>query len=120
MKYCEKCGCELEDNTIICEKCGNQIMPKQTVTLQQPVQSNGISILSFVLSIIGFMTAGFGFGILFDIVAIVLAIIALKKAKINPIKKGLPTAGLIIAALSLILMILIYGSAIVVALSKVK
>ncbi len=113
MKYCEKCGCELEDNAVTCEKCGNTIIPKRTVILQQSIKNSRIGILAFVLSIIGFMTGYLYIGVLFDIVAIVLAIIALKKSKSKSVKKGLPIAGLIIAVCAFISMFCIYTYSII-------
>lgn len=119
MKYCEKCGNELEDNAVTCNKCGNMVIQKYTVVPKQPSQTNAISILAFILSIIGFMTAWLKLGILLDIIAIALGIIVLIKSKNKPIKKGLPIAGLIIAALSLILMSFIYGSSIIGTSSRI-
>lgn len=120
MKYCEKCGNELEDNAVNCDKCGKMVIQKYTVVSKQSSQTNAISILAFILSIIGFMTAWLKFGIILDIIAIVLGIIVLSKSKNKPIKRGLPIAGVIIAALSLIFMLLIYGSNIIETSSKVK
>lgn len=60
---------------------------KVLIKEEQPIQNSGIGILAFILSIIGFMTGYLYIGILFDIAAIVLAIIALKKSKNKSAKK---------------------------------
>lgn len=79
-------------------------------TYQQPVnhQNNGekntLGMLSLIFGIIGFLTAFIAIGILFDIAAIILGIIALVKKNH---KKGLGIAGIVIASISLILMLII-------------
>ncbi len=65
---------------------------------------------AFVLSIIGFMTGLMGIGIFLDILAIILAVITLKKSKSISIKTTLPKASIIISATSLVLMLLMFVS----------
>ena len=110
MKYCTKCGCEMEDDAVVCPKCGNVAKVAQATTIAKPVKSSGIGIAALVFSIVGFMTGFIGVGILFDVIAIILAIIALVKSKRTSTKTGLSIAGLIIAGISLILMTFIFGS----------
>ena len=119
MKYCSKCGCELEDNVVNCPKCGNAVVSVQATASNQPAKTSAIGILAFVLSIIGFMTAFLYIGIFLDIAAIILAIITLIKSKNKPIKKGLPITGLVIAALSLLLMSFIYVNSFIATSSRV-
>ncbi len=106
MKYCSKCGCELEDNVVNCPKCGNAVVSVQATASNQPAQTSAMGLLAFVLSIIGFMTAFLLIGIFLDIAAIILAIITLIKSKNKPIQKAFPITGLVIAVLSLVLMCL--------------
>ena len=110
MKYCTKCGCEMEDDAVVCPKCGNVAKVAQATAIAKPVKSSGIGIAALVFSIVGFMTGFIGVGILFDVIAIILAIIALVKSKRTSTKTGLSIAGLIIAGISLILMTFIFGS----------
>lgn len=66
--------------------------------------SNGLGIASFVLAILGFLTAFIVIGILLDIIAIILGVIAIASKKQ---KSGLGIAGVIIATISILLMIFI-------------
>ncbi len=120
MKYCTKCGCEIEDNAVACPKCGYQSNPVQATAIANPVRSSGIGIAVLIFSIIGFLTGFMGIGILFDIVAVILAIIALIKSKRTPTKTGLSIAGLIIAGTSLILMTFTFGSSYINNVLEVK
>lgn len=63
---------------------------------------NGLGVASLVLGIIGFLTAFLVIGILFDLIAITLGIIAIVSKKQ---KSGLGIAGLIIASASIVLMV---------------
>ena len=120
MKYCTKCGCEMEDDAVVCPKCGNVAKVAQATAIAKPVKSSGIGIAALGLSIIGFMTGFIGIGILFDVIAVILAIIALMKSKRIPTKTGLPIAGLIIAGISLILMTFTFGSGYINNIFEVK
>lgn len=66
--------------------------------------SNGLGIASLVFGILGFLTAFIIIGILLDIIAIVLGVIAIVSKKQ---KSGLGIAGVIIATISILLMIFI-------------
>ena len=120
MKYCTKCGSEMEDNAVVCPQCGNVAKVAQATAIAKPVKSSGIGIAALGLSIIGFMTGFIGIGILFDVIAVILAIIALMKSKRIPTKTGLPIAGLIIAGISLILMTFTFGSGYINNIFEVK
>ena len=62
---------------------------------------NGLGIASFVIGIIGFLTGFIAIGMYFDIIAVILGVIALVSKK-N--KKGFAIAGLLIAASGFIIM----------------
>ncbi len=120
MKYCSKCGNEMEDNAVACEKCGNTLVPVQTAAVNQPAKTSVLGILAFILSIVGFLTAFLRIGILLDIVAIILAIVTLVKSKRKPIKRGLSIAGIIIAGISLAIMTTFYMGSYITDISKIK
>jgi hypothetical protein len=104
MKYCEKCGNQLNDNAVACEKCGNLIKPIQTAAINQPIKNSGLGIAALILSIIGFMTGIIGIGLIFDIISVIFAVIALILSIKKPIKRGLPIAGIIIVLTSFLLL----------------
>ena len=102
MKYCTKCGCEMEDDAVVCPKCGNVAKVAQATAIAKPVKSSGIGIAALVFSIIGFMTGFIIIGIFFDIIAVILAIIALLVSTKKHTSKGLPIASIIIAVSSIL------------------
>lgn len=65
---------------------------------------NGLGIASLILGIIGFLTGFIVIGVFFDIIAIILGVIALSSKK-N--KNGLAIVGIIIASIGLIIMVFI-------------
>ncbi len=69
-------------------------------------KKNGLGIASLILGIVGFLTGIFIIGILFDIVAIILGIIAITSEKNN---KGLAIGGVVISVTSIISVIIILG-----------
>ncbi|MBR5479435.1 MAG: zinc ribbon domain-containing protein [Clostridia bacterium] len=101
MKYCPNCGKELAEENTFCPHCGNKAGDRGS--------SGTLGTIAFVLSIVGFMTGIFYIGIALDIVAIFLAIRAIKKSGGKP---ALPISGIVIAGVSLILMayVLIYSA----------
>ena len=110
MKFCPKCGAQLADEAAFCDKCGANL--SQTAAAPQaapaaPVhkEGSGLGIAALVLSIIGFLTGFLGFGLVLDVIAIVLAALVLVKAKKQPIKTG----SLIVAILSIVLCGVILG-----------
>lgn len=113
MKYCTNCGSPLDDNAAVCYKCGKPLnnvdAPQQAAPTTPAEKVSAFGIIAFILSIIGFMTGFLRIGVAFDVVAIILAIIVLIKSKRKPTKKGLPIAGISVAAVSLIFMAIIYG-----------
>lgn len=124
MKYCTNCGSPLDDNAAVCDKCGKPLnnvdVPQQE---SQPIPAEKVSalgIIAFILSIIGFLTGFLRIGVALDVIAIILAIIVLIKSKRRPIKKGLPIAGISVAAVSLIFMAIIYGDNFISNWSEVR
>lgn len=104
MSYCSKCGNEILDEAVICPNCGCKI---QEISKRH---NNGMDIATLILGIIGFLTGWLGIGILFDVIAIILGLVALMKAKKHKAKKGISTAGIIIAAISLAMMLFLMGN----------
>lgn len=109
MKYCSRCGSELKDDAVSCEKCGNIVAQFQDTSPHIVKVNSGLSVAALVLSIIGFLTGFLVIGILFDIVAIILAVLVFIKAKKKPIKTGLPIASVLIAGISLVLCFGLFG-----------
>ena len=77
----------------------NNTAPNSTVTNEEPPKKKGMAIWTLVLAVIGFFTGWLVIGGLFDLIAIILAIIVLAKKKDG---KGLAITGLIIAILGII------------------
>lgn len=84
--------------------------PSYDVYTQEPIKNSntggGLAVAAFVLSIIGFLTGCFLLGVLLDILAIILAIVALAGKKSH---KGLSIAAIIIAMISIITTIAVYA-----------
>ena len=107
-----------------CPKCGGELMtpdipaaaplkapqtPQATPMPQGPPRTNGMAIASLVLAIIGFLTSILGIGIIFGVVALILGIIALGQIKANSRQqkgRGMAMAGVILGALSVVMMVL--------------
>lgn len=51
MKYCFHCGAQIEDDAVVCVKCGCQAVAKNAPLSDQP--STGFTILSFFEPLIG-------------------------------------------------------------------
>ena len=88
MKFCEKCGKQLEDDAVICTGCGcpteNWKKEEETTeSFQMPVEKKPFpwSLVSLILGIAGVVTCISGlFGVLLGITGIVLSNIGKKKA----------------------------------------
>lgn len=111
-KFCTKCGNELNDSNF-CEKCGAKnedvnTNNASTVQINQTIvtkpKSNGFATAGFIISLVSLLCCGSTstFGLIFSIIGLVTA----KKYDGNG--KGLAIAGIIISALSVILLIVLY------------
>ena len=68
MKYCVKCGAELNDNDVFCPKCGAKVgeeatvqpepEPRQEVVSRKPKRDSGIMTVALVFCIISCVVAG--------------------------------------------------------------
>ena len=102
--YCPKCQTENADNAQVCQSCGASL----TVTATQaavPTKNSGLAIASLVLGICGFPTLG-----LTAVVGLILGIVALGKIQKSEMKlsgKGLAIGGIVISAITLIIMIIL-------------
>lgn len=118
MEHCSKCGAENPNDVNFCTKCGNPMEntvmnTEQTDAIpealpaapmqEQKIKTPKLGIIALVLSIIGFLTAFMIIGLFLDVIAIVLGIIALVQSKKRTMKKGMPIAGIVIAACSILL-----------------
>ena len=109
-KFCTNCGTRLEENVKFCTSCGKPVEEggqAQSYNSQVVVNNgtsqptNGIAIAGFVVSLVSLGCCG-----LCSIVGLILSIIGLVKAKdYNGNSKGLAIAGIIISAISILLLI---------------
>lgn len=101
--YCKMCGSQIDPRTTRCTNCGNVIAYYE----YQPQYVCSLSIISFVLSIVGFFMA-----ILFPISLVSVILGHISKNKINESKnlsgEGLSVAALIIGYLGLSLGIMFW------------
>ncbi len=93
MKYCRKCGKELDDNAVVCPHCGvlvddNALKPKST--------TNTIAIVGFI------------FSFLIALVGLICSIIGLKKSAETGTGRGLSIAGIVIAIVNMVLGFIFY------------
>ena len=51
MKYCSHCGAQIDDNAVICVKCGCSVA--QNNTNPQDAPNAGFAVLSFFLPVVG-------------------------------------------------------------------
>jgi len=71
MKYCSHCGAEIDDNAVVCPKCGCQVSPIAAANPAVPASSEsdsvrGLAIASLILILIG---ATWPIGLILAIVA---------------------------------------------------
>ncbi len=93
MKYCRKCGKELDDAAVVCPHCGVLVNEDALKTTKQ---SNTIAVVGFI------------FSFLIAIVGLICCIIGLKKSAETGTGKGLSIAGIIISVANMVLGWLIY------------
>lgn len=51
MKYCQQCGSQLVDQTVVCPNCGCTV--QEPINQQEDKPSTGLNILSFLFPLIG-------------------------------------------------------------------
>lgn len=114
-KFCSSCGTELEEGTKFCNNCGKPQEGVQTVVANDVnpinseesgkttgVKTDGLSITSFVLSLVGLLIFGFICGIL----SLTMGIVGLKRTRVYGTKgRGLAIAGIAIGAFDLVAVI---------------
>ena len=118
--YCNNCGAPNLDESAFCNKCGNRLVPQQSMPQQfqgtAPTRkTNGLAIAALVLGIASFLPP---FAIC-SIPAIILGVIALNQIKKEPAVegKGMAMAGLICGSIVLFLWICLIIFGIVVAIT---
>ena len=95
MKYCAHCGAEIDNEAVICIKCGR--------TVDGALSHSSPSDNWNVLAIVGFALSFFS-----TIVGLILSIIGYKQAKASGEKgKELALAGIIISSVSIALVLII-------------
>lgn len=99
MKYCQHCGSEIEDEAVVCPKCGCSVSKNSN-------ESNGFAIAGFVCSffiaILGFVFGGIGLS---------------KSKELNGNGRSLSIAALIISGVSVLAYLIYFIIAIAVASS---
>ena len=119
--FCNNCGAPNPDENAFCNKCGNRLVPQQSMPQQSQVtaaptrKTNGLAIAALVLGIASFLPP---FAIC-SIPAIILGVIALNQLKKEPAVegKGMAMAGLICGSIVLFLWICLIIFGIVVAIT---
>ena len=96
--FCGNCGNKVNNNERYCEKCGKPVWQKNNVKIQK--NNNIVSIIGFVLSLIGVLSFGF-----LSPLSLIICIIGLVLSKANKRKDKLSIAGIIISILSLVFII---------------
>lgn len=121
---CASCGKPLTDKAMVikCASCGKMVIKgagKCKFCGEDPTeeyedyddddfdQKAGLGIAALVLSIVGFLTGFIGIGIIFDIIAIILVLIAIISKKQ---KSGLGVAGLVLGAVAIILNLFVFSA----------
>ena len=51
MKFCSKCGAQIEDDAVICVKCGCAVAPEKKLSKDE--KSTGFNVLAFFIPLIG-------------------------------------------------------------------
>ena len=102
--FCKTCGSEINDQAVICPKCGCSTAPatepKPTTMPEQKSKINVLCLVGFVLSLVSLLIALVG---TVAIAGLVLSIIGIHQASTNGERlKGLGIAGIIISAGSLV------------------
>ena len=101
--YCKTCGNEINDNAIICPKCGCPTKETTSSTTNEPTETKKINILciiGFVLSLISLFLSLYG---IVPIASLVLSIIGVVQAgKKGEKLKGLGIAGICVSVGSFI------------------
>ena len=53
MKFCQNCGAEINDNAVVCVKCGSSVKPANQVTEVDNSVSVGLVILAVLIPLFG-------------------------------------------------------------------
>ena len=117
MKYCKYCGAELDDDAIICSKCGKNLNEQttQTIIVQAPAaepeaKKNGCGVAGFVIGLISLVFCWLAIFLVYYVIpvpfiAFVLSLVGIIVGKKKQQKIGLGIAGLILSTLALIFVI---------------
>ena len=96
MKYCSKCGNQLEERETICSKCGNVVVPAKK-------NQSPLGIIAFIVALFAGLLFGPKeyalYGISLEIIAVILAVLVLIRSKHRGLKTGLPIAAICVSVL---------------------
>lgn len=115
MKQCPKCNYTCADEDVICKNCGYLFSTENKIPEQQygfedasnvtPPKTNGMSIASLVLGIIGVVTSCCYIGIIPGILSLIFGIISKKRIKDSNGREkgdGLAIAGIILSIVAIV------------------
>lgn len=109
MKYCKFCGAELDDDAVVCSKCGKKIdEPTSTAPVEPERSSNKCGVAGFILSLIGGIFTLVGMLVYSPLMFVIcipfaLSLIGTIVGKVKGQKIGLAVAGLVISGIQLLL-----------------
>ena len=99
-KYCTKCGIRMDDNDMVCPECGMQqggyASPKemQSIDGMRPQESNGKSVASLVLGIVGVIAWCLPIlGLPVGVIGLIMGIQGYNRSN----AKGMAMAGIVVA-----------------------
>ena len=113
MKYCTRCGKQVDDMSQTCTECGyieKQAAPtyQQRYSLQPDSVGKGFAIASMVLGIVSICSAAYG-GLITSIVGVILGAMAKKQQKDAGVPSAIATAGVVLSIIALALSLLWVG-----------
>ena len=100
--YCNKCGAEIDDQAVVCVKCGCAV-GNVVKTQSNDGKTNSASVTSFIISLVCLFFCWTGFlSVMGGVASVILAIIGLKKTSTSDEKgKGFAITGLILGIILL-------------------
>lgn len=108
-KYCTKCGIRMDDNDMVCPECGMQqggyASPQemQSIDGMRPQESNGKSVASLVLGIVGVIAWCLPIlGLPVGVIGLIMGIQEYNRSN----AKGMAMAGIVLSIICLVLTII--------------
>ncbi len=100
MKFCSKCGKEINDEAVVCVHCGCAV---EDAAAPVPAAATGkfsaLGIVGFILSLVSWFVALYG---IVAIAGVVFSALGMKQCNAGFKGKGLAIAGLVLSIISLV------------------